>query len=44
MCLQQREFEAWVTEVKKAPAVVGGAQWEVFYMFFLNICYVVTVC
>ena len=26
---KQREFEAWVTEVKHAPSVVGGAQWEV---------------
>ena len=26
---KQREFEAWLTEVKKAPAAVNGAQWVV---------------
>ena len=30
---KQREFEAWVSEVKHAPAVVGGAQWEVMEYF-----------
>jgi len=26
---KQREFEAWLAEVKKAPGVANGAQWEV---------------
>jgi len=28
-----REFEAWLTEVKRAPSVVGGAQWEIMEYF-----------
>jgi len=26
---KQREFEAWLAEVKKAPSAVNGAPWEV---------------
>lgn len=26
---KQREFEAWLAEVKKAPGAANGAQWEV---------------